>query len=418
MKRIREPLHILNMLKKQARKPHLSFHTPGHKKRGFDITELSYSDNLSSPQGCLKWAQEDIARILGAEKSFILTDGSTCGVLSMLHALKESGVKTLAFPISAHKSVWNGCKLLGLTPLLLSECVDITTLENEDKEAFHTADALFLTSPSYYGFVPNLQAVRALCERENKPLVIDGAHGSHLHFEKEFYAGAYADMWVDGVHKNLPSLTQGAVVSAQSVFWAEKLATAVDIFRTTSPSYPIMQSVEYAVKYPRNERLENAVKAYASKEKRVQVNQDWTKLCAWFGSRAFEAEKALEKRGIYPEFCDGFGIVFYLSPATKLQDFRRLKKELARLFLLYPFEEGKSVQRNPAPLVFDENKEKEWVGLDESEQRICAQNCGLFPPCTPLILVGERIEREKIETLKKADNYFGIFDGKILVFKE
>lgn len=60
-------------------------------------------------------------------------------------------------------------------------------------------------------------------------------------------------------HKSLPALTQGALVSAKTPALAEALAEAADIFRTTSPSYPIMASVEYAVKYPRNTALENAV---------------------------------------------------------------------------------------------------------------------------------------------------------------
>ena len=78
------------------------------------------------------------------------------------------------------------------------------------------ADALLLTSPDYYGNIADLSAIRAFCNQTGKLLLIDGAHGGHLHFHKDLYAGAYADMWVDGVHKSLPALTQGAVVSART----------------------------------------------------------------------------------------------------------------------------------------------------------------------------------------------------------
>ena len=414
----REPLYIQNMLQKQAKKKHLSFHTPGHKKKGWDITELSYSDNLSSPKGCLKQAQHSIARILGAHTSFILTDGSTCGVLSMLYAAKEQGVKTVAFPLSSHKSVYNGCKLLGLTPLLLTSPVDLHSLQTRDSCIFQASDALLLTSPDYYGHILPLQELRALCQEHHKLLLIDGAHGAHLHFNKTLYAGTYADMWVDGVHKNLPAYTQGAVVSARTQELAETLACGVDIFRTTSPSYPIMQSVEYAIKYPQNHALEKAVFEYAKSQPRVQINEDWTKLCVYLGEYAFQAEKQLEKQGVYPEFCDGETIMFYLSPATKMRTFNTLKKVLARLFKTYPNITEKCVQRNPAPVVFDENAEKEWINLQDGEARISAQNCGLFPPCTPLICLGQRIEKEQIERIQKADNVFGVYEGKILVFKE
>jgi riboflavin kinase/FMN adenylyltransferase len=64
---------------------------PGHQTGQWDITELSFSDNLSAPRGCIAEAEADIATILGAYKSFILTDGSTSGVLSMLYAAKMLG---------------------------------------------------------------------------------------------------------------------------------------------------------------------------------------------------------------------------------------------------------------------------------------------------------------------------------------
>ena len=79
------------MLFKSGKEKHLSFHTPGHKAGKWDITELAYSDNLSSPSGCIAEAERDVAQILGAKKSFILTDGSTAGVLAMLYAAKTLG---------------------------------------------------------------------------------------------------------------------------------------------------------------------------------------------------------------------------------------------------------------------------------------------------------------------------------------
>ena len=101
---------IAQMLLSQP--PHISFHTPGHKTAGWDVTELDYTDNLSAPNGCIAEAEKDIAEILGAHKSFILTDGSTSGVLSMLYAAKSLGVKRILTCESAHKSVFNGCAAL------------------------------------------------------------------------------------------------------------------------------------------------------------------------------------------------------------------------------------------------------------------------------------------------------------------
>lgn len=402
------------MLEKSAKKRHVSFHTPGHKIAKWDITELSYSDNLSCPRGCIARAEADIAEILGAKKSYILTDGSTCGVFSMLYAAKKAGVNTIALPLQSHKSVFNACATLGISPLLFDqETQGIET--DETLSLLQAADALFLTSPDYYGNIPDLGLIRGLCEKEKKLLLIDGAHGGHLHFDKNLYAGAYAHVWVDGVHKSLPAFTQGAIVSANTQALAEFLREGVDVFRTTSPSYPIMASVEYAVKYPRNEELETLAREFQNTCDRVLKNQDWTKLCVRFGEHAFQAEKELEQKGVFAEFCDGNVLTFYLSPATKKRDFVFLKNILQKLFKKYPL---KQVERIPAPLVLSKTGATEWVKLQESKDRICAANCGLFPPCTPLILNGEKITGEKIRLLSKASNVFGLKENKILVYKD
>ena len=404
---------------------HVSFHTPGHKVGGWDITELSYSDNLSCPTGCIAKAEQDIAKVLGAAKSFILTDGSTCGVLSMLHVAKSVGVRKIAVCEDSHKSVFNGCALLGIEPLCypqrwagkIPKGHTVSALKENFGGLLAEADALFLTSPDYYGNIADLAAARAYCDERGKLLIIDGAHGGHLHFDRSVYAGAYADLWVDGVHKSLPALTQGAVVSARTEELGEKLRLALDIFRTTSPSYPIMASVEYAVKYPQNTRLENAVKAFIAENGRVYCGGDWTKLCAVFGENAFSVEHAAQQAGLYAEFCDGNVVGFYLSPATKEEDFERLATFLKDKFLSYPLTERVD-DYDTSPLLLQKNGETEWVDLGKATGRICARTCGLFPPCTPLIQLGERMTAEKIALLQKADNVFGLRGAQVEVFKE
>ncbi len=418
---------IFNMLTAQD-PSHVSFHTPGHKRSGWDITELSYSDNLSCPTGCIAVAEQDIAKILGAAKSFILTDGSTCGVLSMLHAARAAGVKKIAVCEDSHKSVFNGCALLGLTPLVYPQKRvgkiptghTVSALKAEIAEILAEADALFFTSPDYYGNIAGLAAARAYCDETGKLLLVDGAHGGHLHFDRALYAGTYADLWVDGVHKSLPALTQGAVVSARTEDLGEKLRLALDIFRTTSPSYPIMASVEYAVKYPRNFNLEERVRAFVRDCKRIYCGGDWTKLCAVFGEHAFAVAKDGEKAGLYSEFCDGNVVNFYLSPATTTEDFERLALFLEEQFKKYPLQKSdqKGIDNDTSPLIFSEKMETEWVNLTVALDRICARTCGLFPPCTPLIKIGERITDEKLALLERADNVFGLRDGKIEVFQE
>ena len=400
---------IARMLR--AQKKHISFHTPGHKRAGADITELSYSDNLLSPTGVLAQTEREIADILGADASFLLTDGSTCGIFSMLYALRRAGGRSVAVPAYAHRSVFNACEVLGLNAVAVEQSVargiPAQLSAKQMADALERADALLVTSPDYYGYFPDLAAARKLCDGAGKPLIADGAHGSHLKGTPR-YAGLYADMWVDGAHKSLPALTQGAVVSARGA-WASRLAEGVRVFRTTSPSYPIMASVEYAVRFPRNRAIESAAEE-AKRALGALDNEDWSKIVLPFGTASAQAEAYFEAHRIYCEFDDGNYLMFYLSPASK----RRELKKLVRLAARLPRGEiadsppvagmagGKTVVLPPA----------EAVG------RTCARDCGLFPPCLPLIRRGERVTAESAARLARAANTFGLTDGKIEVFEE
>lgn len=409
MKRVSR-CHILKMLRSQKR-PHISFHTPGHKRAGADITELPYSDNLLSPRGVIARAEEDVARIAGAERAFLLTDGSTSGVHAMLLALREAGITRVAYPAFSHKSVKDGCYLLGLEGVeIASSRTPYPRQPSPDaiEAALEGAEALLLTSPDYYGNFPPLQEAARLCKEQKKPLLLDGAHGAHLHGTKA-YAGNFAQMWVDGAHKSLPALTQGAAVFAGDKFWAEKLASSVVRCRTTSPSYPILASVEYAYKYPRNLTLERAAAAL-KRELRAEDNADWTKLLVAFGTESARTEAFLEARGVYPEFNDGNFLMFYLSPCTGLRELKRLRRLLNKL--------PRGEVRIPEPEAGEAGERTEWIPLEKAEGRLCAAECGLFPPCVPLLLAGERVSKEAAERLLSANGTFGLREGNILVFEE
>ncbi len=410
---------IYNMLAAAPR--HLSFHTPGHKEGKWDITELSFSDNLANPTGVLKEAQADVAKILGAARSFLLTDGSTCGVLSMLYAAKPA---KLVFSAAAHKSVYNACRLLGIEQIVLdveyrggipqqpTPSAIASALQNAGMGAGKGTAAVLLTSPDYYGNVADHAAVRRICEESGALLLCDGAHGGHLH-GTPLHAGAWCDLWVDGVHKSLPAFTQGAVVSARTEPLGARLAAAVDVFRTTSPSYPILAGVEYAVKYPRNLRLEKAAEEFKCRFHAYE-NADWTKIVLSYGKNAAKVAAALEGAGIYPEFCDGGNILFYLSPAQPLAQLKKL------VSALQPFEGLRAGGQNEAPMpVYRAGKrtgKTEWVPLKDALGRTCARDAGLFPPCLPVICAGQRIEKEHIQRLSGATGVYGIEEGRIAVY--
>ena len=96
---------ILTQLNKHKGKDKNRLHMPGHKNSSdfkshfpvapIDFTELDFTDDLSCPSGAIKKAQEDIAAILGAERAFITTDGSSSGVMAMLFVAAAYGNKII-----------------------------------------------------------------------------------------------------------------------------------------------------------------------------------------------------------------------------------------------------------------------------------------------------------------------------------
>ena len=231
-------------------------HMPGHKNSGdfrsqfpvaaIDLTELDFTDDLSCPAGVIKKAQKDIAEIVGAKRAYITTDGSSSGVMAMLFVAAAYGNKIIV-PRNSHKSVFNACRLLNLEPVIVQGAEENGVLTPPPAELIETLivndvniSGMIITSPDYYGNIAPLKSYRDIMEKYERLLFVDGAHGSHLMLGegKEGYAGLYADMWVDGVHKSLPVLTQGAVVCVNNEKLITRAEEALNIFPHDVPELP------------------------------------------------------------------------------------------------------------------------------------------------------------------------------------
>lgn len=440
---------IYSQLKK-GEKFSKSFHMPGHKASGdfksrfkdasIDVTELSYTDNLLCPDGVIDRAQRDIAKILGATKSFITTDGSSSGVLALVYCASKRGNKLIVFR-NSHQSVWNACRLFGVEPLIVQgaerdgilQPPDCETIEKLVAEDPNIAGVL-ATSPDYYGNIAPLAGYRDILKRYNRLLLVDEAHGAHLTFEGTGYAGLCADMWVDGAHKTLPTLTQGAILSVKGEELIPLAEDALSLFRTTSPSFPIMASVEYGVKYlENNPKVLNVAREAVEKFKKEATeftfykSADWTKLLIDFRPLRISptlALYALEKRGIFAEFSDGRYILFYLSPMIREKDLVNLRKNLNAVIadnkLKATYREKPEIPESERSYSFQYalKRQSEWVDLDDAVGRMCAKNAGFAPPCIPLVVVGEMITSGTVKALSKTKSTFGLKNGQICVVKK
>lgn len=440
---------IYSQLNKYKNKDRLRLHMPGHKNSGefknlfpvapLDVTELSFSDDLNCPTAAIKRAQNDIAEIVGAKRAYITTDGSSSGVFAMLCVASKFGNKIIV-PRNSHKSVYNACRLFNLEPVIVQGAEYDGVLLPPDPELIErlvvndvNIAGLIVTSPDYYGKVAPLEEYAVILKRHRRLLLCDGAHGAHLALDESraYYCGVYADMWVDGAHKTLPALTQGAYVCINDVRLTGYVEEAMSMLRTTSPSYPVMASVEYGVKYYVNHpqeyaRAKAAVKSFREEMKDFTLfpSADWTKLAIDFeplGISPALAEKNLQKRGIYAEMNDGRYLIFYLSSAVTAKQLNELKNALVRIRSRRKL---KGTYRQKPPVTAAERTysylyalraRAEWVPLDRAQGRMCAQNAGVTPPCMPVVVAGEIISPQAVAALRAAEKTFGIIDGKIKV---
>ena len=442
---------ILTQLSRYKGKDRIRLHMPGHKNfpafraafpvAPIDITELSFSDDLSCPSGAIDRAQRDIAEITGAKRAFITTDGSSSGVMAMMYVAAAFGNKIIV-PRNSHKSVFNACRLLGTEPVIVQGKEEegvLTFPEPELLEKLIVNDVnisgAIITSPDYYGNIAPLDRYAEVLRKHGRFLFVDGAHGAHLAIDEDRkgYAGVYADMWVDGAHKTLPVLTQGAAVLVANEELSDKAEEAMSVFRTTSPSYPVMASVEYGIKYFINNpkllaRAKDAVAAFRAEMEGVTFypSADWAKVAIDFKPLGIDpsiAQTALEKKGIYAEMNDGRYLLFYLSPVVTAGQLAELRAALIGV-MAKKKNKGTFRDRPSIPVaertysfIYALRQRAEYVPLREAVGRMCAENAGVTPPCLPVVIAGEMVSSQAAELLSSAKNTFGVRDGKIKVVR-
>lgn len=245
------------------------YHMPGHKRNRLgalsadflyaDITEIEGFDNLHQPEGILKKLQQKAAALYGAEETFYLINGSTCGILSAVSAaLPEGGHLLMAR--DSHKSVYHAAYLRGLRLSYLyaervkgfafhdavaAEQVKAALEEQEDVEA------VLIVSPTYEGRIADVKAIAEIVHRRGIPLIVDEAHGAHLGFAEGFArssCGLGADLVIQSVHKTLPAMTQTALLHVNgSLIDRERLKRFLHIYQSSSPSYVLMASIDDAL---------------------------------------------------------------------------------------------------------------------------------------------------------------------------
>lgn len=260
------------------------FHMPGHKRQpmgswspeSMDITEIDGFDNLHHAVGILNAAQERMAVLCGADRSFYLVNGSTAGILTAICSSVQKGDRIL-IARNCHKAVYHAVYLMELTaeylypmPAAFGIQGSISPQQVEDMlTRYSDIRAVVITSPTYDGVVSDITSIADIVHARQIPLIVDEAHGAHFGFSPGFPRKALAlgaDLCIESLHKTLPSYTQTAVLHCTgNLVNISRIQLYLGIFQTSSPSYIFMAGMDRCTRI-----LQRRRNLFTSFEKRLK----------------------------------------------------------------------------------------------------------------------------------------------------
>ena len=416
-------LEMLNNIRKEERIP---FYMPGHKlgrlfgdtaiPLSYDITEIEGADDLHAPTGAIREAEGLAAKAFGAAHTFFLVGGATAGIHAMIGATVSDGEEILVSR-AIHKSAVYALSHAGAKAIFLSprrNADGFLAVSPEDLaaklRAFPNVKAFYLTNPDYYGNSQNLAELVGICHAAGVRVLVDEAHGAHFAFHPRMpqtAMAAGADMAVNSAHKTLPALTGSAYLHLAHAEDVPRVAEMLRAFETSSPSYLMMASLDYARAYMEEHR-EAFSALLAQIEEIFGVSpspfRDSTRLV--FTPKNMSGYKMAEllrrQYRIEPEMADDDHVVMIVTLGNTVEELRELRdavEEIGRM----------PGEKKPLPVVsFPEcilspralrNAEGVWIPLREAVGRQSIGMVYLYPPGIPVLLPGETVSAETAHEL-------------------
>lgn len=427
---------IIDFLEKYQNENPVRLHMPAHKGNVLgcekDITEIIGADSLYDASGIIDESEKNLSALFDTKFSVYSTEGSSLCIRTILALIVkfacEKGQKPLVLATrNAHSSFLYGVALLDVDVEWITEentCffatnVDEIAVENKLNKMATKPTAIYFTSPDYLGNIAPIDKIARVCKKHGVLLVVDNAHGAYLKFLSNNIhpISLGADMCCDSAHKTLPTLTGGAYLHVSKefdYFTKQEVKVAMKIFASTSPSYLILQSLDYTNKY----LFENK-EIYEICAKRVQKVKDLCVLRGFslvgkeplkitletksFGYLGSEIANYLQEKSIYVEYFDSDYVVLMFSPLNSEEDFNRLEKEIQSLPKKAPIERQNFKEINPTRKLSIKDalfSKQEMVDIDNAKGRILASVNLSCPPAVPIIYSGEVIDDNAIEIMK------------------
>ena len=376
------------------------FHMPSHGGKGalpadeglfasapFDVTELSFSDNLASSSGVILEAENLAATAYGADKTLFFTAGATDALRTALLCVRK---ESIAFLGDMHKSFYAAQRLFSL---------DVTDISSIDQ--IKGFGAVCVTSPDYYGRVKDIGAIAKKCREAGAVLIVDEAHGAHFAFSPLLPESAVtqADFVIHGAHKTLPVYTGGAMLHVKEEFYQKAREMRREAIGT-SPSYLVMASLDYARGLFEKEgaalyaALKEKIDRLKNKYSTVETldNDDFSRVVILKKGGGLALNAALEKAGVFVEAADADRVVLIVTPfnADGLNEVFSIAAEC-------------------------KESNQKFSDISDIIGKVSAYDVGIYPPGVPLVKAGEIFSKEKTALLQaNLDRLFGTVDGKIV----
>lgn len=378
----------------------------------------------------------------GADHTFFSVQGTSGAIMTMILSVVKEGDKIIV-PRNVHKSVMSAIIFAGAKPVFISPHMDENlgiahgiTLRSV-KKALHLhpdAKAVLVINPTYFGICTNLKEIVDLVHSYGLPVLVDEAHGAHIHFHDQLPLSAMqagADMAATSVHKLGGSLTQSSVLNVkEGIVNPKRVQSIISMLTTTSTSYLLLSSLDTARKQLAlhgSEMAERSIRLanYA----RQKINEieglfcfgdeilgqeatyayDPTKLTIHvrkLGMTGFDVENYLrDSHNIEVELSDMYNILCIITPGDTEQTIERLLEALqacAKKF--YNVKEAERVRikvpeiphlsLSPRDAFYADT---ETIPLKAAAGRIIAEFIMVYPPGIPILLPGEVISQENID---------------------
>jgi lysine decarboxylase len=467
---------LINTLKNYIDKEKIFMSMPGHKQGRiihqeikdlilkFDLTEVSETDNLYNPKGCIKEAQEKLSKAYGSIKSYFLVNGSSGGIHAMITSVCNPEDK-LIVDRNCHSSVIAGLIHTGVKPIYvypeiinrmqISGGINVSLIEQALKDN-PDAKGVLITYPTYYGICSDIEKIGDIVHKYNKILLVDEAHGAHFNFCDKLPISAIkagADICVQSAHKTLPALTQSAYMHiGTNRINISRLENSLRLYQSSSPSYILMALLDFARDFMEREgkvRINDIIDYVNSIRKEINKighvycgddklidnnfvnNIDYTRLVINFNElfmSGYEVADILNREhNIEVEMADVNNIVCIISVADDYNTINSLKEAIKKI---YPNCFSKGINEIYTQNILLDNCilpreafycKHQNLKFDESIGKISGNTVFAFPPGVPIICPGEIINKEVVEYIKMlmraGGKIIGLNDDNINVVK-